>query len=113
MSMGSRIKELRKQAGLNQTELGELIGQSHAAVAAIESGRNDPSTQTLEKIATKFNVTIDYIVRGKIERNNLAADEIEVINLMRNDNEAKKAFVKVTLLKKKALSELINYAMTA
>lgn len=54
--LGGRIKELRKQRGLTQDQLSEIIGIDPKHVSRIEVGRSFPSLDTLEKIASALNV---------------------------------------------------------
>lgn len=63
----NRIEELRKKAGLNQTELGKILHLSQKAISRYESGSAEPDLSTIKKIATFFNVTIDYLLGEKEE----------------------------------------------
>lgn len=56
--LGKRIKELRKEAGLTQEKLAELIEIETTSLSGIESGRHFPSMPTIEKIAVNLNVEI-------------------------------------------------------
>ena len=56
--LGKRIKELRKDAGLTQEKLAELIDIETTSLSGIESGRHFPSLPTLEKIAKNLNVEL-------------------------------------------------------
>lgn len=58
----SRFKRLRKENGLTQQEVGDKLGVSKVAVSGYENGIRSPETETLKKIATTFNVSIDYLV---------------------------------------------------
>lgn len=53
--LGKRIKELRKNAGLTQEQLAEMINIETTSLSGIESGRHFPSLPTLEKIALSLN----------------------------------------------------------
>ena len=59
-TMGERIKELRKGAGMTQEELGNKIGVSAQAVSKWECG-SVPDTELIPKIADCFEVTIDAL----------------------------------------------------
>lgn len=59
--LGRRIKELRKELGLTQEKLAELIFIETSTLSGIESGRHFPSLVTLEKIATVLNVNMKNI----------------------------------------------------
>ncbi|MGN0192347.1 MAG: helix-turn-helix domain-containing protein [Candidatus Gastranaerophilaceae bacterium] len=54
--LGKRIKELRKQAGMTQERLAELIGIETNSLSGIERGRHFPSMPTLERISFSLNV---------------------------------------------------------
>lgn len=56
--LGKRIKELRKEAGLTQEKLAELIDIETTSLSGIESGRHFPSLPTLERIAENLNIEI-------------------------------------------------------
>ncbi|QOY36603.1 helix-turn-helix domain-containing protein [Anaerobacillus isosaccharinicus] len=58
----SRFKRLRKESKLTQQEVGDKVGVSKVAVSGYENGIRSPETETLKKIATVFNVSIDYLV---------------------------------------------------
>lgn len=64
--LGDRIKLLRKQQGLTQTELGKMIGISQTAVISYEKGVNVPPVDRLSKMADIFDVSVDYML-GKTD----------------------------------------------
>jgi Zn-dependent peptidase ImmA (M78 family)/transcriptional regulator with XRE-family HTH domain len=52
MIFGSRVKEARDLRGLTQTQLAEIVGVSHSAIALIESGKTqEPRHELIEGIA--------------------------------------------------------------
>jgi putative transcriptional regulator len=59
--MKNKIRELRKQRGLTQEELAEIIGISRQAINAIEKEKFDPSLPTAFKMANLFKTTIEDI----------------------------------------------------
>lgn len=74
-----RLKKLRKQSGISQTELSEKINVSKGLISLYESGKKLPSRDTLQSIADVFNVTIDYLA-GR-ESGSIYYFEPEVANL--------------------------------
>ncbi len=62
MSIGKIIAELRKERGISQKHLAEMIGISQAAIAKIELERNEATSATIRKIATFFDVSADYLL---------------------------------------------------
>lgn len=58
----NRIKELRNEKGLLQSDVAKYIGKSERIVGFYEKGERDPNTDTLLKLSELFNVSIDYIL---------------------------------------------------
>lgn len=56
MSLGERIKKLRKEKGLTQLQLAEKANMSRTYVADVERNRYNPSIETLKSIADALNV---------------------------------------------------------
>ena len=63
-TLGRRIQEARKAAGLSQESLGERLGVSRQAVSKWESGASDPSTVNLLALARLYGVSADELLRG-------------------------------------------------
>ncbi|MGL5887742.1 MAG: helix-turn-helix domain-containing protein [Leuconostoc suionicum] len=61
-----RIKLLRKQKKLTQSELAEKINASRMAIANYETDRNTPSFAMLSLIADALDTTVDYL-QGKTD----------------------------------------------
>ena len=62
MEFHEKIQELRKNKGLTQEELAELLYVSRTAVSKWESGRGYPSIDSLKGIAEIFSVSVDYLL---------------------------------------------------
>ena len=59
--IGKRIAELRKEKGLSQTRLAQLIGFDRGYIAKIELGTFDIGIENLSKISSALGVMIDLI----------------------------------------------------
>jgi transcriptional regulator with XRE-family HTH domain len=59
MEFNEKLQNLRKQKGLTQDELADLLFVSRTAVSKWESGRGYPNIESLKAIAKLFSVTID------------------------------------------------------
>ena len=57
-----RLRELRKEKGLSQVELGEHLGYGYTAISSYETGRNEPSYTDLIRICKILDVSADYIL---------------------------------------------------
>ena len=65
ISMSERIKKIRKQKGLSQTELGERIGVSQQVITNYERGIREPSIEMLLKISGALNISIENLIGEK------------------------------------------------
>ncbi|NDO49816.1 helix-turn-helix transcriptional regulator [Lachnospiraceae bacterium MD335] len=61
MTVGENIRRIRKERGLTQKQLGELVGASEAYIRAYESGRRNPKPSSLEKIANALAVNPEVL----------------------------------------------------
>ncbi len=61
-SYSKRLKELRKEMGLTQTQLAKNLGATQRQISFWENGQIEPSIFWLIKLADFFDVTIDYLV---------------------------------------------------
>ena len=53
---GIRLKNLRLQDSLTQSDLGSRLGIAKSTISLYESGKREPDFETLEKFADFFNV---------------------------------------------------------
>ncbi len=60
--IGERLQELRKDHGVSQAQLAELLGVSHYTISSYECNRSDPDDNSKIIIAKLFDVSIDYLV---------------------------------------------------
>ena len=65
MELNEKLLELRKQKGLTQAELAEILFVSRTAVSKWESGRGYPNIDSLKAIAKFFGITIDELLSGE------------------------------------------------
>jgi transcriptional regulator with XRE-family HTH domain len=72
--IGRRISDSRKQKGLKQTELAEMIGVSVDSVRRWEQGKREPRASELEKIADILDTSVVYLLGGN-EKAYMPGDE--------------------------------------
>lgn len=60
--MANRLRDLREDADLNQTQLAKILGMSQTGYSKYETGENDIPTQVLIKLAEFYKTSIDYIL---------------------------------------------------
>ncbi|GAC1586172.1 MAG: hypothetical protein NVS3B8_00210 [Chitinophagaceae bacterium] len=80
-TMGERIQQLRKTAGLTQADLAKKIGISHTQMARYEIKNIYPPADVLKNLAELFGTTIDFLVMGDNETKAQASlKDAELIN---------------------------------
>ena len=85
---GQTLKTLRKENHMTQSELGNKLGISKAAVSKYELGVATPPLDILRTLAAVFNISLDYLCgteqREKLSVYNLTNEQISVINRLIN-----------------------------
>lgn len=61
MPLYNRLKEFRAAAGINQSDMGKLVGVSRQTISMIERGDYSPSVTLALKIARYFHVPVESI----------------------------------------------------
>ena len=74
--IGQRIRDLRKQKRMSQTELAKSAGVSQTTVTAWETGKAEPSSSAVARLADIFNVTTDYLL-GRPNKQETKKDDVE------------------------------------
>lgn len=67
MAIGKRIAQLRKEKGLTQEELSQMMEVSAQAVSKWENDQTCPDIASLPKLAKILGVTVDELLSGKEE----------------------------------------------
>ena len=60
--MYPRIRNLREDNDLNQTQVAKMLCMSQTGYSKYETGENDIPTLILIKLARYYNVSIDYLL---------------------------------------------------
>ena len=68
MSIGTRIRELRKKNHLTQLELSSLLYVTDKTVSSWESDRTEPSLETLIQLSEVLDSSVSYLLYGDIEK---------------------------------------------
>ena len=61
MKLINNLSFLRKEKGINQTDLGRLVGVSRQTISLIERGDYNPSVMVALSIAKVFAVSVEDI----------------------------------------------------
>ena len=60
--MYPRIRALREDRDLNQTQVAKMLNMSQTGYSKYETGENDVPTHILIKLANFYETSIDYIL---------------------------------------------------
>lgn len=82
----NRIKLLREQLGITQTELGKVLNVKDAAISKYESGKVPLTTETILKLADYFHVSIDFLL-GRTDTASNQDGNITVSSLMKHSGK--------------------------
>lgn len=93
MTLGQKIRQLRKEKNLSQADLAYETGLTKGAISLYELDQRNPKIETLEVIADFFNVDMNYLT-GKSSFTGLIIDETEHLlishyRLLNNEGKAK------------------------
>ncbi len=95
--LGKRIQELRLKNGLKQATLAEKVNLAHKSQSCIETGKNYPSAEVVEKYAKALNVDVAEIL--DIEHIKPTTELIEEMNFLLNNADEKDVVTAYRLLK--------------
>lgn len=102
MSFSKKLRELREERQLTQTEVAKAIGVDKSYVSGWENNRGNPSLESVVAISKFFGVSLDYLIFENIPR-----EGVEAIN----DFELYEYFRKSEALPKdakQAIKELVD-----
>ncbi|MBQ8868461.1 MAG: helix-turn-helix transcriptional regulator [Oscillospiraceae bacterium] len=60
--MYQRIRDLREDRDLNQTQIAKYLGMSQTGYSKYETGENDIPSAVLIKLARYYNTSVDYLL---------------------------------------------------
>ena len=62
MTFGERLRLLREERELNQTELGAAVGMTQRRISYLENDKYEPSDEDIKALCFFFHVTSDYLL---------------------------------------------------
>lgn len=74
--MQNRLKQLRKEKGLSLEQVGKAVGLSTNTISRYETGKREPKLKTWQKLASFFNVPVDYLLGISKDRSTLTIDDL-------------------------------------
>ncbi len=62
LTFGDKIRDLREDMNLTQTELGKAVGITQRKISYIECGRYEPSIEDIAAFCRFFKISSDYLI---------------------------------------------------
>ena len=62
LSLGEKIRNLREDMDLNQTQLGNAVNMTQRKISYIECGKFEPSVDDMVAFCHFFRVSADYLL---------------------------------------------------
>ena len=84
-----KIKEKRKEFGMNQTDLAKILNTTTSNISGWENNKWQPDIENLKKLSNLFKCSIDYLVDNEredgtiITTTNLTEEENNYVEMLR------------------------------
>lgn len=62
LTFGEKVRLLREENELNQTDLGKAVNMTQRKVSYLENGKYEPSLEDIKTLCRYFNVSADYLL---------------------------------------------------
>lgn len=81
----NRIKELREDMDLRQADVSAATGIDQRTLSNYETGKTNPDSFSIIKLANFFGVSTDYLLRNDIDTEAELREIINTINTLNNE----------------------------
>jgi transcriptional regulator with XRE-family HTH domain len=83
MQVGKNIRRLRKEQGLDQGELANLVGITQPYLSQLENGERDPSMSLLRKICEELDLSLPELFLLSMDEEDVQPDRREAFEELR------------------------------
>ena len=114
MDTKERIKLLRKELGLTQSEFGEKIGLKKSAISQIENGTTSSNLRIIQLICNAFNTSKEWLTAGKGDMFRPAIEPCIIdrlqkeLNLTPEEIDVVRTFIRLTPEQRKIAIEFVR-----
>lgn len=105
----NRIKELRQSLNLTQKELAEKVGFNQTVIGKYERGELEPNLETLKKLSSIFECSIDYIIGHSDDFGNVMVKEKSAPSLTPEEQNLLNDFRSLPRQERSQASEYVHY----
>ncbi len=85
MSFAENLKQARKDKGMSQEELAEMLSVSRQAVGKWEAGQGYPEAEKLIELARKLSLSLDWLFFGQSGEKEKDRSERQIITIYSKD----------------------------
>lgn len=89
--LGSRIKTMRKEKKMSQSDLAMLCSTTSAAISRYENGKRIPRSDTVARIARALDTSVDYLLDSThsdgSDDNVRLSSAMQIIGMAQKQNE--------------------------
>jgi len=116
--IGTRIKVLRKQAGLTISQLAEMADMDGGFLNYIENGKKTPSLDTLGKLSNALNISLAEIFSKRIFKvenafDHQVANQVRAILMGKTKEDKEKFLTVLKSLKNKEILAAVSRILRA
>lgn len=86
-SLGKRLKMSREKTHLTQQQVADKMGISNGTLSGYERDYRDPDTDTLNKLSSLYEVSVDYLLGRTDKKENPDQNEPEFLKRLDMDDE--------------------------
>lgn len=104
----NRLKSLREERGMKQSELGQLLNVKDAAISKYESEKILMTSDTLMELSKIFNVSIDYILENDCQFQSSPATKDTLVTLNPLEKEILRRFHNADTFDQVAILRILN-----
>lgn len=104
----NKLKILREERGMKQSELGQLLNVKEAAISKYESEKVLMTSDTLIELSKIFNVSIDYILGNETSSPKKETSSISKDSFNSLDKEIIRRFHKADTFDQIAILRILN-----
>lgn len=103
--MLARLKMLRREKGITQKKLAEIVGTTQQSINKYENHNIEPDISTLITMADYFGISVDYLIghsearqtEDLTERQQLYIDETAILEGYRRLNDKEKESIRLII----------------
>lgn len=103
--LSNRLRSLRENRKITQADVADRIGVARTTYAMYEQGKREPDLNTINTIASFYDVTADYLL-GRTNQKSLIDKDDEEFQAFANDPSLQKWYMELPKSKEEDLRKL-------